>query len=76
MKAIYAENGQEALKILEHQRPDAVLTDLHMPEMSGLELVEYMRMHYSNVPVVLMTANGSENRISLRPCPCLVFLRG
>jgi CheY-like chemotaxis protein len=60
VKAIYAENGQEALKILEHQRPDAVLTDLHMPEMSGLELVEYMRMHYSNVPVVLMTANGSE----------------
>jgi anti-sigma regulatory factor (Ser/Thr protein kinase) len=28
--------------------------------MDGLELVEYMRMHHSNVPVVLMTANGSE----------------
>ena len=31
-----------------------------MPEMDGLELVEHMRMHHSNVPVVLMTANGSE----------------
>jgi CheY-like chemotaxis protein len=60
VKAIYAKNGQEALKILEKQRPDAVLTDLHMPKMSGLELVEHMRLHYSNVPVVLMTANGSE----------------
>ncbi len=60
VKAIYAQNGREALKILEHQRPDAVLTDLHMPEMDGLELVEHMRMHHSNVPVVLMTANGSE----------------
>jgi CheY-like chemotaxis protein len=60
VKAIYAQNGREALKILERQRPDAVLTDLHMPEMDGLELVEYMRMHHSNVPVVLMTANGSE----------------
>jgi CheY-like chemotaxis protein len=60
VKPIYAQNGREALKILERSRPDAVLTDLHMPEMSGLELVEYMRMHHSNVPVVLMTANGSE----------------
>ncbi len=63
VKAIYAGNGRETLKILENQRPDAVLTDLHMPEMDGLELVEYMRMHHSNVPVVLMTANGSENRM-------------
>ena len=60
VKAIYAENGREALKILAKERPDAVLTDLNMPEMDGLELVEYMRMHYSSVPVVLMTANGNE----------------
>jgi CheY-like chemotaxis protein len=60
VKAIYAGNGKEALRVLEKQTPDAVLTDLHMPEMDGLELVEYMRMHHSNVPVVLMTANGSE----------------
>ncbi len=60
VKAIYAQNGREALKILETRCPDAVLTDLHMPEMDGLELVEYMRMHHSSVPVVLMTANGSE----------------
>jgi CheY-like chemotaxis protein len=60
VKAIYAENGREALKIIERQRPDAVLTELDMPEMDGLELVEHMRMHHSNVPVVLMTANGSE----------------
>jgi len=57
---VFAENGREALKILEQQQPDAVLTDLHMPEMSGLELVKQMRRDYSNVPVVLMTAHGSE----------------
>jgi CheY-like chemotaxis protein len=60
VKAIYAENGREALKIIERQRPDAVLTDLHMPEMDGIELVEHLRLHHSSVPVVLMTANGSE----------------
>jgi CheY-like chemotaxis protein len=58
--AIFAENGREALKILERQRPDAVLTDLHMPEMDGLDLVKRMRRDYSGVPVVLMTASGSE----------------
>jgi CheY-like chemotaxis protein/anti-sigma regulatory factor (Ser/Thr protein kinase) len=57
---LFAENGREALKILEHQQPDAVLTDLHMPEMSGLELVKQMREKHSNIPVVLMTAHGSE----------------
>lgn len=60
VQAIYAENGREALEILKTRRPDAVLTDLNMPEMDGLELVEHMRLHHSNVPVVLMTADGSE----------------
>jgi CheY-like chemotaxis protein/anti-sigma regulatory factor (Ser/Thr protein kinase) len=57
---LFAGNGVEALEILEKRRPDAVLTGLHMPEMNGLELVEKMRNKHSNVPVVLMTANGSE----------------
>jgi CheY-like chemotaxis protein/anti-sigma regulatory factor (Ser/Thr protein kinase) len=57
---LFAENGREALKIVERRRPDAVLTDLHMPDMDGLELVQHMRQKYSSVPVVLMTAYGSE----------------
>ncbi|MFH1755433.1 MAG: response regulator, partial [Candidatus Latescibacterota bacterium] len=59
VKTLFAENGREALKILAKQRLDAVLTDLHMPEMDGLQLVERMRLDYSNVPVVVMTAVGT-----------------
>jgi CheY-like chemotaxis protein len=40
--------------------PDAVLTDLDMPEMNGLQLVEAIRRDYPAVPVILMTALGSE----------------
>jgi CheY-like chemotaxis protein len=40
--------------------PDAVLTDLEMPEVNGLELVEAVRQDYPSLPVVLMTAQGSE----------------
>jgi CheY-like chemotaxis protein/anti-sigma regulatory factor (Ser/Thr protein kinase) len=57
---VYAVNGKDALDRLELDVPDAVVTDLHMPEMNGLELVESVRMAYPLVPIVLMTAQGSE----------------
>ena len=57
---VYAINGKDALERLELDIPDAVLTDLHMPEMNGLELVEAVKSSYPLVPVVLMTAQGSE----------------
>ena len=40
--------------------PELVITDLTMPEMNGLELVTSVRRHYPGVPVILMTAYGSE----------------
>ena len=60
MTPVFAENGREAVRAIEENLPDAVLTDLHMPEMDGLKLVEYMRREHSSVPIVLMTSRGSE----------------
>ncbi len=57
---VYAEDGREALAILRRGVPDLILTDLQMPELSGLELVEAVRRDFAAVPVVLMTAHGSE----------------
>jgi CheY-like chemotaxis protein len=56
----YAANGLEALRFLERQTPDLVLTDMLMPEMDGLELVKEIRDRHPLVPVILMTAYGSE----------------
>lgn len=53
-------NGMEGLDAVGRAVPDAVLTDLDMPEMNGLELVEAIRGQYPSVPVILMTALGSE----------------
>ncbi|MCU0874655.1 MAG: response regulator, partial [Pirellulaceae bacterium] len=40
MKTRFAEHGKEALEVIAREPPDVVLTDLLMPEMDGLELVE------------------------------------
>jgi CheY-like chemotaxis protein len=58
--AIYAASGSEALEMIDRDRPDVVLTDLRMPEMDGLQLVKRIRRDHRSVPVMLMTAHGSE----------------
>jgi len=56
----HAEDGRRALEAIARQEPAVVLTDLMMPGMDGLELVEAIRRDYPCLPVVLMTAHGSE----------------
>ncbi len=56
----YAVDGKQALAQLEEQTPDLILTDLQMPEMNGLELVQEVKRTHPLIPVVLMTAQGSE----------------
>jgi CheY-like chemotaxis protein/anti-sigma regulatory factor (Ser/Thr protein kinase) len=55
-----ADEGRAALACVERGAPDVVLTDLQMPGMDGLELVEAIRARCPGVPVVLVTAFGSE----------------
>lgn len=61
LEVSYAENGQEALLKIGMRLPDLVVTDLQMPIIDGLELVTTIGEKYPEVPVVLMTAHGSEN---------------
>lgn len=57
---IEAANGRAAIDEVSRQFPDLILTDLHMPEMDGLELVAAVREEHPGIPVILMTAKGSE----------------
>ncbi len=56
----YASDGAEALEHLEASLPLAVVTDLKMPVMDGLELTRRVSRQFPHVPVILMTAHGSE----------------
>src|SRR5256885_1266341 len=55
-----AANGLEALQVIPHEPPDLVLTDLDMPGMTGLELVETLRREHPSLPAILITQYGSE----------------
>lgn len=59
-----ARNGVEAMADLRRQAPDIVVTDLQMPIMDGLALVEAVRHEFPSLPVVLITAHGSEETAS------------
>ncbi len=60
MTPVFARNGLEAVRAIEEHAPDAILTDLHVPGMGGLELVRFVRGKYAGLPVVLMTSEGTE----------------
>ncbi|MGL6076800.1 MAG: response regulator [Fimbriiglobus sp.] len=53
-------NGNAALDSIRKVEPDVILTDMHMPEMNGLELVQNLRRDFPSLPVILNTDRGSE----------------
>jgi CheY-like chemotaxis protein len=59
-RALYAESGEDALAAIARARLRIVLSDLNMPKMDGLALVEEVHRLYPAVPVVLLTAYGNE----------------
>jgi DNA-binding response OmpR family regulator len=58
-RVITASNGEEALRLVEEQRPDVVLLDIIMPEMTGLEVMRRLR-EQMNTPCIMVTAKDSD----------------
>ena len=54
-----AANGTEALRILGHRAPDAVILDLQMPDIDGLEVCRRLRSLGDMTPVLMLTARGA-----------------
>lgn len=53
-----AKDGEEALEVILAQKVDCVVTDLHMPRMDGLQLLKEIRKTDSELPVIIVTAQG------------------
>lgn len=56
-----ASDGAEALTRLEGNPVDVVISDIRMPVMHGVRLLEAVRDQYPSIPVVLITGHGDEN---------------
>ncbi|HEX7010495.1 MAG TPA: sigma-54 dependent transcriptional regulator [Phycisphaeraceae bacterium] len=56
---VAAADGNTAMELVTRHRPAAVVTDLKMPEMDGLELLTRLRQADDQLPVILMTAYGT-----------------
>jgi two-component system nitrogen regulation response regulator GlnG len=50
--------GKDLLKALDDDLPDALITDIRMPGMDGLELLERLQLSHPNLPVIVMTAHS------------------
>jgi two-component system alkaline phosphatase synthesis response regulator PhoP len=59
-RVITARDGQEALEIAVAEQPDLIITDYHMPQLSGLELCQRLKADplTSKIPAVMLTARG------------------
>ncbi len=59
---VSAENGEEGLEIARTQRPDLIILDIMLPEMSGLEVLRKLRFDSDTqkIPVLLLTALAKE----------------
>ncbi len=55
-KVMTAENGKEALELIKTDMPDMIITDIRMPEMDGLTLVQKLRDQGYRMPVIVLTA--------------------
>lgn len=60
-----AENGKAALKVLAESWIDVILSDINMPEMGGMELLQEVKKHedYKRIPLIFITTESSESRI-------------
>jgi two-component system chemotaxis response regulator CheY len=62
---VEAENGKEAIKVLENESVDFIITDYNMPEMNGQELAEYLHeSEFSHLPVLMVTSESNDARLS------------
>lgn len=57
---LYAFDGQAGLQLIREEEPDLVMLDLHLPEMTGTDVLQEMAQESMSTPVVLMTGYGSE----------------
>ncbi len=63
LEIIYANSGSQAVEIALSENPDLVVTELKLPEMNGIELMERLKSEdvTANIPVIVMSSNDDDS---------------
>ena len=61
-ETVEASSGFEALKMLPQQEYDLIITDINMPDINGLELINFVRNNprYNHIPIIIVSTERSE----------------
>ncbi len=62
-RVVEADNGKEAVALIQHRCPDLILMDLHLPLMDGLDATKQIREYRhscNDVPIVAITAHDGD----------------
>lgn len=62
VELLFAENGAQALEIIQQEEPNLVFLDVMMPKMNGMEVCQKVKkeLNLSHVYIILLTAKGQE----------------
>ncbi len=62
VELLFAENGEQALQIIQEEKPNLVFLDVMMPKMNGMEVCQKVKkeLNLSDVYIILLTAKGQE----------------
>ena len=61
-KVSSSSNGEEALSLIKDKKPDLVLLDWMLPDLSGIKICQYLKQDekVKNIPIIMLTAKGEE----------------
>ena len=62
-----AADGREGLRMMKNQKPDLLITDIMMPEMDGLEVLQQIRVDFPGLPVIAISGGMRNGTITFLP---------
>ena len=63
-KVLTASNGKDALDLIEREPPMAILSDIQMPDMDGMQLHSELKRRDLDIPLIFVTGDGTRERLS------------
>jgi DNA-binding response OmpR family regulator len=74
-EVIEAYNAKQGLEHLEHRKPDMMILNIKLPDLSGLEVLDHLEQKFPssvNFPIILITATMIDNAAVLARYPCVL----